>query len=100
METQADHPDLWDGNIGTDSKTREIYIFDASAYYAHSEMEIAIWRARPNNLVGSGIYLNTYLARMGTSEPTEQFKDRHRVYSADTVLHVAACHNDSNFREA
>ncbi|PGH11175.1 hypothetical protein AJ79_05017 [Helicocarpus griseus UAMH5409] len=36
------HGDLWDGNVGIDEKTGEIYAFDASVYYAHYEMEIAM----------------------------------------------------------
>lgn len=91
--------DLWSGNIGTEAKNGEVYIFDASAYYAHNEMEIAIWRAKKNTVVGSGIYLSTYLTQMGKSEPIEQFEDRHKIYSACTALHAAACHNESSFRE-
>lgn len=36
--------DLWAGNIGTDPKMGKIYIFDTSSYYAHREMEVAMWR--------------------------------------------------------
>jgi fructosamine-3-kinase len=100
--TRADQlrtPDLWGGNIGTDSKTGDVYIFDASAYYAHHEMEIAIWRPHPLSVVGSGIYVKEYLAQMGISEPAEQFEDRQKLYSACTALHAAACHNGDWFRE-
>ncbi|RKK80378.1 hypothetical protein BFJ68_g17722 [Fusarium oxysporum] len=93
------HGDLWTGNIATDPNTGEIYIFDASSYYAHHEMEIAIWRRIPNSVVGSGVYVKTYLAQMGISEPVEQFDDRHRLYSACTALHAAACHNRASARE-
>ncbi|MCJ1384246.1 hypothetical protein MMC17_007362 [Xylographa soralifera] len=91
--------DLWDGNIGTDPKTGDIYIFDASSYYAHNEMDIAIWRSLPNSVVGSGVYVKTYIAQMGISKPAEQFEDRHMLYSAFTALHAAACHNRSSARE-
>ncbi|KAJ8123095.1 hypothetical protein ONZ43_g873 [Nemania bipapillata] len=93
------HGDLWQGNIGTDSKTGEVYIFDASSYYAHHEMEIAIWRPQPGSIIGSGIYVDTYLKYMDMSEPKEQFGDRHQLYSACTALHAAACHNNLSFRE-
>lgn len=93
------HGDLWDGNIGTDLETGDIYVFDASVYYAHNEMEIAMWRARFNRVVISKIYLNTYLARMGISEPIEQFEDRNKIYSVYMTLHESACHNGSTFRE-
>ncbi|KAG8405966.1 hypothetical protein J3459_019432 [Metarhizium acridum] len=91
--------DLWDGNIGTDFKTGEVYIFDAISYYPHNEMEIAIWRSPPDSVVGSGVYLKTYLAQMGISEPAEQFEDRHMLYSACAALHAAACHDRSSARE-
>ncbi|KAH6632839.1 Fructosamine kinase-domain-containing protein [Chaetomium tenue] len=93
------HGDLWGGKIGTDSKTGKIYIFDASSYYAHHEMEIAIWRPHPASVVGSGVYVKEYLAQMGISEPAEQFEDRQKLYSACTALHAAACHNGDWFRE-
>ena len=97
--TRANYTDLWDGNIGTSSTTGEIYIFDASSYYAHNEMEIAIWRAHPMIVVGSGVYLETYLTEMGISEPVDQFEDRHKLYSACTALHAAACHDRPAARE-
>lgn len=62
-------------------------------------MEVAIWRSLPDSNVGSGVYLKTYLAQMGISEPREGFEDRHRLYSACTALHAAACHDRSSARE-
>jgi len=54
--------DLWGGIIGTDARTGEVYFFDASSYYAHHEMEVAIWRYVPNTITGSGAYVEDYLA--------------------------------------
>jgi fructosamine-3-kinase len=93
------HGDLWDGNVGTDFETGEIYVFDASVYYAHYEMEIAMWRAQQNKILGAKVYLNNYLARMGISEPVELFDDRQRLYSIYMTLFESACHNGSSFRE-
>ncbi len=93
------HGDLWDGNIGTDFEDGEIYVFDASVYYAHNEMEIAIWRGKLSKIVSSKVYTNSYLSRTGISEPAEQFDDRGRIYSAYMTLHASACHNGSSFRE-
>jgi fructosamine-3-kinase len=93
------HGDLWDGNIGTDFETGEIYIFDASSYFAHNEMEIAMWRGRFNQVVSAKAYMNAYLSRMGISEPTEQFNDRHRIYSIYMLLHESACHYGADFRD-
>lgn len=81
------HGDLWDGNVGTDFETGELYAFDASVYYAHYEMEIAMWRAKFVKTLGAKVYMNTYLSRMGVSEPAEGFDDRHRIYSVYMTLH-------------
>ncbi|KAJ5834798.1 Fructosamine/Ketosamine-3-kinase [Penicillium robsamsonii] len=93
------HGDLWDGNIGTSLENGELYIFDASVYYAHNEMEIAMWRARFCKTMSAKVYLNSYLNRMGVSKPVEQFEDRNRIYSFYMTLHESACHNGSSFRE-
>jgi fructosamine-3-kinase len=93
------HGDLWDGNIGTSLEDGDIYAFDASAHYAHNEMEIAIWRGRACRIMSSKVYLNSYLSRMGISEPVEQFDDRNRIYSVYMRLHASACHQGSSFRE-
>ncbi|KAL8848625.1 MAG: hypothetical protein Q9221_006350 [Calogaya cf. arnoldii] len=93
------HGDLWDGNIGTDSQTGQIYIFDASAHYSHNEMEIAMWRGKFNKVVNSEVYLNNYLSRMDISEPKAQFDNRSRIYSVYHTLHESACHKGSSFRE-
>ena len=65
------HGDLWDGNLGTDFKSCEIYAFDASVYCAHNEIEIAIWRGKFSKILSSKVYLNSYLSKMGISEPLE-----------------------------
>ena len=93
------HGDLWDGNIGTDSKTGEIYVFDSSAHYAHNEMEIAMWRGKFNKVVSSEVYIDNYVSMMAISEPVEQFDDRNRIYSVYHTLHESACHNGSSFRD-
>ena len=93
------HGDLWDGNVGIGCEDGEIYVFDASVYYAHNEMEIAMWRGKCNKFLSAKVYLNAYLSRMGVSEPVEQFDDRNRIYSCYMTLHESACHNGSSFRE-
>ncbi|KAF2838779.1 hypothetical protein M501DRAFT_1011535 [Patellaria atrata CBS 101060] len=93
------HGDLWDGNIGTSAETGDIYIFDANAYYAHNEMEIAMWRARFNKVVSGQVYLGSYLKRTGKSEPAEQFEERSILYSIYMTLHESACHYGADFRE-
>lgn len=43
------HGDLWEENIGTEPRTGDIYVFDASAYYAHHESMYAPLRRRANH---------------------------------------------------
>ena len=74
------HADLWEGNTGTSLETGDIILFDAGSYYAHNEMEIGDWRC-PYNKVNSKIYTKTYLRHYGSSEPTEEWDDRNRMYS-------------------
>ena len=93
------HGNLWDGNIGTAFETGEVYVFAASAHYAHNEMEVAMWRGTVNKMVSSKVYLNNYLSRTGISEPAEQFDDRNRIYSVYHTLHESACEYGSSFRE-
>ncbi len=44
------HGDLWEGNIGTEYETGNIYIFDAAPYYAHNEKELGIWRTEHHRM--------------------------------------------------
>jgi protein-ribulosamine 3-kinase len=53
-------------------------IFDASAHYAHNEMELGIWR---REVVRFGkAYFRQYLRNFPPSEPVEQWDDRNRLY--------------------
>lgn len=74
------HADLWNGNTGTAYDTGDIYIFDAGSYYAHNEMEVAMWRC-PYNKISSKIYTKTYFRLYGMSDPAEEWDDRNRMYS-------------------
>ena len=79
------HGDLWESNIGTDVQTGEIYIYDACAYYAHHEKEIGIWRCEHHQMHDE-VYRQKYLENYEESEPTEEFDDRNRLYSVETLL--------------
>jgi protein-ribulosamine 3-kinase len=74
------HADLWEGNTGTTYETKEIYIFDSGAFYAHNEMEIGDWRCHYNKM-HSKVFTRTYLGYYGPSEPKEEWDDRNRMYS-------------------
>ncbi|KAI1777246.1 Fructosamine kinase-domain-containing protein [Hypoxylon cercidicola] len=79
------HGDLWESNIGTDANTGELYIFDACSYYAHHEKEIGIWR-REHHQMKAKEYRNEYFKNYEPSEPIEEFDDRNRLYSVETLI--------------
>ncbi|PKS13159.1 hypothetical protein jhhlp_000501 [Lomentospora prolificans] len=79
------HGDLWESNIGTDAHTGEIYIFDACAYYAHHEKEVGIWRC-DHHKMKSDVYRNEYFKNYEPSEPIEEYDDRNRLYSVETLI--------------
>lgn len=79
------HGDLWESNIGTDDRTGDLYIYDACAYYAHNEKEIAIWRVEHHEMTNPA-YLKEYLKNFEPSEPKEEFDDRSRLYAIETLL--------------
>ena len=91
------HGDLWEGNIGTDLDTGNIYIFDACSYYAHNEMEIGMWRTEHHRMKAN-VYKREYLRNMEPSEPADEWDDRNRLYSDKTKLMYSAHVPGSNVR--
>ena len=91
------HGDLWEGNTGTSSETGELIMFDAGAYYAHNEMEIADWRCS-HNKVHDDIYRETYLQMWnnGTIETDEEWDDRNRMYSVYYEIMFSVNHMRNN----
>jgi protein-ribulosamine 3-kinase len=83
------HGDLWEGNIGTDFETGNLYIFDSCAYYAHNEMEIGMWRVDHHRLKAKA-YRQEYIRNVEPSEPAEEWDDRNRLYSVKTKLMYSA----------
>lgn len=83
------HGDLWEGNIGTEYETANIYIFDAAPYYAHNEMELGIWRTEHHRMKNKA-YKREYLRNFEPSEPGDEFDDRNRLYSVKTQLMYSA----------
>lgn len=79
------HGDLWESNIGTDVRTGEIYIYDACAYYAHHEKEVGIWRCEHHQMLDE-VYRDEYFKNFEPSEPVEEFDDRNRLYSVETLF--------------
>lgn len=93
------HGDLWEGNIGTDLQTGNLYIFDAASYYAHNEMEIGIWRT-DHHRMRSKAYKIEYLRNFEASEPVDEWDDRNRLYSIKTQLMYSAHVPGSRVRNA
>lgn len=93
------HGDLWEGNIGTDYQTRNIYIFDAASYYAHNEMELGIWRT-DHHRMKSKAYKIEYMRNFEASEHVDECDDRNRLYSVKTQLMCSAHVPGTNVRNA
>ncbi|KIM96497.1 hypothetical protein OIDMADRAFT_132371, partial [Oidiodendron maius Zn] len=85
------HGYLWDQNVGVESRTGNVFIFDASSFYAHYEMEIALWRSEMNKFLSMEVYKRKYLERMRISHPRNQFEDRMKIYSCYLALHQFVC---------
>ncbi len=80
------HGDLWEENTGLNLETGLPVVFDASAMYAHNEMELGMWRSDRYRF--DSPYLRQYLSYMPPSEPVEQFDDRNRLYCIKfTIAH-------------
>lgn len=85
------HGYLWDQNVGVERLTGNVFIFDASSFYAHYEMEIALWRSKMNKVLKAEIYEKKYLQKMGASHPKDQFEDRIKIYICYLALHQFVC---------
>lgn len=92
------HGDLWEGNIGTEYETGQIYIYDSAAYYAHNEMEIASWTCKHHKLRARA-YKREYLRHFDASEPVDEWEDRSRLYGLKELLINSAHFPGSTVRE-
>lgn len=79
------HGDLWESNIGTDEETDEIYFWDACAYYAHHEREVAMWRCAHHQMTDEK-YRAEYFRNYPPSEPRDEVDDRIRLYSVEILM--------------
>ena len=91
------HGDLWEGNMGTESETGNIFIFDSCAYYAHNEMELGIWRVEHHRMKDEA-YKREYMLNFAASEPTDEWDDRNRLYSTKAKLMYSAHVPGTNVR--
>lgn len=92
------HGDLWEGNIGTDRETGHIYIFDASSFYGHNELELGMWRGVQNRM-SLKVYGEEYLKNFSVSEPANQFDDRNRIYHVKFLMWHSAHHPNDISRQ-
>ena len=78
------HGDLWEQNAAINKSTGDPVVFDASAFYAHSEYELGTWRRK--DIKFGQPYFDQYLNDMEDrgafkDAPAEQWDDRIRLYS-------------------
>ena len=92
------HGDLWEGNIGTEFETGNLLIFDAASYYAHSEMEIGMWRCERHR-IRAKVYKREYLRNVTISEPADEWDDRNRIYCVKMNLVHSAHHTNDIVRQ-
>lgn len=84
------HGDLWEGNIRTEHSSRDVFIFDSNVYYAHYEMEFALWRTKHYQM-HSKDYCTEYSNIDGQpSEPIGEFEDRLKLYGLKALLMYSA----------
>ena len=83
------HGDLWEGNIGTEVGSGNVFIFDSNGYYAHYEMEFALWRTKHHKMHLYD-YCREYFKYKRPSEPVEDFDDRLRLYALKALLMYSA----------
>lgn len=78
--------------------TKEPWIFDCAAYYAHHEMELGIWQAARHKFSFGGLHMAEYKKEFfgddynwDSSCFACEFEDRVRLYSVKTNLMYSVC---------
>lgn len=92
------HGDLWGGNIGQDEETGELIFFDAGSFYAHNELDVAMWRRYGVQNLGQP-YLAEYKRYFPPAEPETEFDDRSRLYSLKFDLNHSSGHPGDKARD-
>jgi protein-ribulosamine 3-kinase len=83
------HGDLWEQNFGLEKGSKRLYVFDANGYFAHHEMDLAVWTTKHHKM-HLRPYLAEYQKRMPVTEPIEEFQDRLTLYSVKAYLMYSA----------
>ncbi|KAI4092018.1 MAG: hypothetical protein LQ339_008022 [Xanthoria mediterranea] len=92
------HGDLWEGNIAVRRESGDILLIDAAAYYAHSEMEIGMWRCE-RHAIHDPKFTKAYLQQMPKDEPVEEWDDRNRLYCVKMNIVHSAHHRNAKERQ-
>jgi Fructosamine kinase len=71
--------------VALQAHTEQPYIFDSSAFYAHNEYDLHMWRGERFKIRDS--YITEYFKHFPPSEPAEEWEDRNRLYSLQADLH-------------
>jgi len=76
------HGDIWEGNIGTNPETGDLYIFDCASFYGHHEAALGQWRSYYNRMFANRAeYMKMYFEYFPPSEPVEEWDDRNLIYN-------------------
>ncbi|KAK4223271.1 Fructosamine kinase-domain-containing protein [Podospora fimiseda] len=75
------HGNLWERNMGINTKTGDTLLFDAGSFFAHNEMELSHWRCEFSSVFRDEVYTQKYLLQFPTAEPANEFDDCNRLYS-------------------
>ena len=81
------HGDLWHGNLGIDSMTKKVIIYDCCAFYGHHEYDLGMFRAaryRTNQK-----HVLAYHKLVERSHPREDSDDRNALYALRVDLEVS-----------
>ncbi|KAK2615019.1 hypothetical protein N8I77_001798 [Diaporthe amygdali] len=93
------HGDLWEGNMGINTKTGDSLLFDVGSYFAHNEMELGHWRCEFSTVFRDKVYTEHYLQNYAAAEPVDEFDDRNRLYSLKGAINYSAGHPVCSLRK-
>ena len=92
------HGDLWDGNVAVHVGTGQAYIYDSSAFWAHNEYEMNMWRGERFKMRRA--FVKEYFSHFPISSPVEDWDDRNLLYSLRADLHDSILFpSTTSFRE-
>ncbi|KAK5662617.1 hypothetical protein OQA88_8531 [Cercophora sp. LCS_1] len=98
LEPALCHTDLWPGNVKYRLDNVSSLVFDANALWAHSELELGLFR-NPRYPLGKA-YIEEYLKTVPISEPEEDFDSRNIMYMIRHQVCLASVYpNEAKLRD-